>query len=142
LYHQILVRTLYRNKNPIEEKFKDADFSISEEVIAKHLEVLFRIYEDLRLTTRDILFCKDLISSLKALGAIYIFARISSMFSGITLLWIGFIIAFAFPPIYQKKKSEIDGIIQKGLIIFHDSFAKLVEKAPVVNTVLDKFKTS
>jgi len=122
---------VYKNNNALQERFQQADFSVSESFLQKHIDVMYRIFEDVRVCARDTLFgTKDLVPTLKAIGAIYVLGRVASCFSGLTLFWIGFIISFTFPPVYELKKQEIDKVVGDGLELAKKYYNEVAEKVP------------
>lgn len=59
----------------------------------------------------DLACCRDNVSSLKAIVAVYLLSVIGKMISISGLVYIAFVVAFSAPRIYEEKKTEIDGVL-------------------------------
>ena len=72
--------------------------------------------------------------------ALFFLAQFGKM-KGETLLLIGFIIAFAFPPIYERQKEMIDAQVAKVAGLAAEKFKEVEAKLPpAVRDILGKLK--
>lgn len=58
-----------------------------------------------------VVFAQDIESTLKAAGVSYILYKLTSWFSVYTLVFATVLLAFSFPPFYQRNKKEIDAAV-------------------------------
>jgi len=84
---------------------------LSEEEVKKQVEKFLPKVNELIAMVRRVISGQDLTLSAKVLGGLYTVARISAIFSLFTLAYLGVLIAFVAPKVYEMRKDEIDGYI-------------------------------
>jgi len=129
--------------NALEERFKNADFSISKEFLDAHVHVVHVLVEGVRVYAGELLLCKKLGSSIKAVFTSYILSTVFGWFNLITLIWMGTLIAFAWPRVYEMKEKEINEGVTKASDMYKLYHGMAMEKAsqlPVLSSLVGKAK--
>jgi len=124
--------------NALEERFKNADFSISREFADAHGHVLHELLEGIRVYVGELLLCKNWVSSVKAVFACYFLSSFFGWFNLTTLVWLGTIIAFASPKIYEMQEEEINKGLKKGNEMYKLYLGMAMEQASTL-PVLSSF---
>jgi len=141
--------TIFQSKvkgvpNALEERFKNTNFSISKEFVDAHNHVVHVLFEGFRVYARELLLCKKMGRSVKAVFASYFLSALFGWFNLITLIWVGTIIAFASPRVYEMKKKEIDEGLKLGNEMSKHYYGMAMEKAsqlPVLSSLVGKGKS-
>jgi len=139
------IQSLKGVKNPLEERFKGSDFSISRETLEKHMEVSHSLCEEVKAHLTDLILCKKMVKSVKAVFTSYLLSVIFGCFNFVTLLWMGTVVAFALPPVYALKKDEIDrhlSIACEQYTAYKNLAMEKLSAVPVLNTFVDKINKS
>jgi len=129
--------------NPLEERFK-GDWSISKETLEQHMTVTHSLCQEIKDHVSDLVLCKKLGRSVKAVFVSYILSAIFGCFNLITLLWLGHLLAFAIPPVYELKKDEIDSKIKLACDMYKTYKDLAMEKlatVPVLSNIVEKLKS-
>jgi len=82
-------------------------------------------------------------SSIKAIFGSYILSTVFGWFNLITLIWMGTIIAFASPRVYEMKEKEINEGLKKANDMYRLYHGMAMEKAsqlPVLSSLVGKGK--
>jgi len=133
-----------QSKNTLEERFNGSEFSISKEGLEEHVKIVHAVIEDIKGYLTQLILCKHLGSTVKAVFASYFLSIITGCCSIVTFIWIGTIIAFTIPPVYELKKEEIDkflGIACEHINKYQNLAAEKMSTIPVLNTLVGKPKT-
>lgn len=89
---------------------------------------------------------KDVILTLQIAGALYVVAKVAAVVSPLTLAYLGVLLLFSLPKLYELKKDEIDGHVAKARDSYQDVYSKhvdpLVKKIPRASTATTSQRTS
>jgi len=102
------MRKLSHVENPFVERFKDTRFAIPRRLAEGHVGVFSEVANNAISQLQDAFFCTNLVLSLKTAGALYGIAVVGQWFSALTFIWIGSIVLFVWPRLYEEKHAEID----------------------------------
>ncbi|XP_075907519.1 reticulon-3-B-like [Nelusetta ayraudi] len=80
--------------------------------------------------TRRLLLVDDLVDSLKLAAVMWIMTYVGAVFNGITILIIANILFFVTPLIYQKKKVQIDRIVEQTRTRVAETMNRLQDRLP------------
>jgi len=123
-------------ENPLSARWSSAE-PIPRYVVEKHLDSVLNIVNAVLEVARDAFYSNFPILSVKVGAVFFILSLIGKWFSGLTLIYIVALIAFAWPRLYQEKQREIDHF-WKLATDHYDTYAQLaLSKIPK----LDKRKT-
>ncbi|KAG7711926.1 hypothetical protein KL930_004005 [Ogataea haglerorum] len=94
------------------------------EEYASHAANLIKTAE---LKLQELLYAKDIESTLKVAGVAYILYKLSSWFTLWTLLFTATLTAFSVPPLYLKNQKQIDDAIVTYTKVVKDKVAELLQ---------------
>jgi len=95
-------------ENPLSSRWASSKVVVSRTVIEKHVESLHHLINAILDIFRDIYYCHFPFLSLKFGAIFFVGSLFGKWFSGFTLLYLDILILFAWPRLYEEKKTEID----------------------------------
>ncbi|XP_038570656.1 reticulon-3-B-like isoform X2 [Micropterus salmoides] len=90
----------------------ERDISVSSEVVRQLADQSLIYLNWFSSQTRRLLLVEDLVDSLKLAAVMWMMTYVGAIFNGVTILIIADIVFFTTPLIYQKKKTQIDQLIE------------------------------
>jgi len=123
-------------ENPLSTRWSNSE-PLPRYVVEKHLDSLVNVINAVLETSRDVFYANFPILSVKVAAIFFVLSLLGKWFSGLTLIYLAVLIAFAWPRIYEEKQKEIDQYAK--LVNTHvETYANLaLSKIPK----LDKRKT-
>jgi len=123
-------------ENPLSSRWASSKTVVSRTVIEKHVDSLYNLISALLDISRDIYYCCFPLLSLKFAGLFFTFSLFGKWFSGFTIIYFVIILVFAWPRLYEEKKTEIDQYFK----LVHDQVTVYVDLAISKLPKLDKRK--
>ncbi|KAM9734148.1 reticulon-3-B-like isoform 2-T5 [Menidia menidia] len=108
----------------------EKDISVSPEAVQQVTDQCLLHLNSLTAQTRRLLLVEDLVDSLKLAAVMWVMTYIGAVFNGITILILADIIFFTTPLVYQKKKAQIDRVLDSARCRLEDSLQKVQERLP------------
>jgi len=116
-------------ENPLAARLKNRRFHLDAAMIDQHLEVFVVAVNIVLPKLKDVFLCTNLLLTAKFAIGFWFTAIIGKCISTAGLLYLGVILAFIWPKLYQEKQKEIDhfaGIaMEKIRGVTHTAMAKL-----------------
>eukprot|EP01105_Mastigella_eilhardi_P007570 TRINITY_DN19022_c0_g1_i1.p1 TRINITY_DN19022_c0_g1~~TRINITY_DN19022_c0_g1_i1.p1 ORF type:complete len:275 (-),score=80.74 TRINITY_DN19022_c0_g1_i1:135-851(-) len=103
-------------------------FSLDKSLVDQHSEWISERVNALAQHVCQIFFFTDPCSSFKAAFALVVMSMLGSMFSGLTLLYILFLVAFIWPRLYHEKQAQINDAVEHVKQLVHQNMCKLCPK--------------
>ncbi|XP_032418410.1 reticulon-3-like isoform X2 [Xiphophorus hellerii] len=100
----------------------DRDISVSPESAQQLAERCRNRLNWLSVQTRRLLLVEDLVDSLKMAAIMWLMTYVGALFNGVTILILADVVFFTAPPIYQKKKTQID----RQLVLLRSKLEKVL----------------
>jgi len=94
-------------ENPLSSRWSNAE-PLPRYVVEKQLDSIWNFANAVLEVSRDVFYCNFPILSIKVASILFVLSLFGKWFSGLTLLYIGVVIAFVWPRIYEEKKELID----------------------------------
>lgn len=117
-------------QNPFVQNFKGVDFHVPKEVATQHLNTVLDIVNLTVDRFTEVYFITNSILALKYLAYFYVLASVGEWFSGLTLFFLGTVVAFVWPRTYEEKKKEIDHGVELAKAEYKKYSALAVSKLP------------
>jgi len=95
-------------ENPFVERFKNQKFHVRRESIDQHVDTVLNLINLCIDEYREVFYCVENLRSLKYALYFYLAATIGNWFDFITILYIGLLVSFIWPRLYEEKQKEID----------------------------------
>lgn len=92
-------------------KYLSKPISHSETFKQSVLPAIGDVFEAAEAYVHKVLFAQDIDATLKAAGVSYILFKLTSWFSVYSIVFATVLLAFSFPPFYQRNQKEIDAVI-------------------------------
>ncbi|XP_043970916.1 reticulon-3-like isoform X1 [Gambusia affinis] len=100
----------------------DRDISVSSESARQLADWCRNRLNWLSVQTRRLLLVEDLVDSLKMAAIMWLMTYVGALFNGVTILILADVVFFTAPPIYQKKKTQID----RQLVLLQSKLEKVL----------------
>jgi hypothetical protein len=127
-------------QNPLNDRFS-GNFKIAPEVEEANLAIAHDLLDVSTKYVTDLVLCKNLGRSIRAVFVSYILSSIFGWFEIVTLIWLASFLAFAIPPVYQMQKELIDAKLaeaNKLIKTYKDMAMAQISQIPVLNTIFAK----
>jgi len=120
--------------NPHISRWGEDKFNITKETIEEYIECLLPYVNKGIDFAREVAFCTNNMRTLKVIGALWVISIFSNLFSGLTLLFLEFFLAFSIPRLYEMNKQQVDKVAEIALSqskIYYEQISKIImEKVP------------
>eukprot|EP01120_Amphizonella_sp_Union-15-10_P008038 TRINITY_DN280_c0_g1_i1.p1 TRINITY_DN280_c0_g1~~TRINITY_DN280_c0_g1_i1.p1 ORF type:complete len:269 (-),score=38.24 TRINITY_DN280_c0_g1_i1:75-881(-) len=139
-----ILTTKILGSDPLGGRFKNLDFTITEENVRTHVESLTKVWNVLVSRIALVFSFSNPVESIKAAFLFYFLAQVGNWFSDFTLVYLLVTFGFVWPKVYKQKKTEIDGLYHKASVMASEQYDKIKDKIPVeqLKGVLGKKKKS
>jgi len=94
--------------NPHTSRWGEAKFDITKETVDEYVDFLLPYVNKGIDFAREVAFCLNNMKTLKVIGALWVISIFSNLFSGLTLLFLEFFLAFSIPRLYEMNKQQVD----------------------------------
>jgi cytochrome b subunit of formate dehydrogenase len=94
--------------NPHISRWGEAKFDITKETVDEYVDFLLPYVNKGIDFAREVAFCLNNMKTLKVIGALWVISIFSNLFSGLTLLFLEFFLAFSIPRLYEMNKQQVD----------------------------------
>jgi len=98
------------------------------------------MWEATRSKAKAVFYCTDNSLTAKAVFLFFALATVGKWFSGITLLYLLFLVGFVWPRLYQEKSHEINALYDHASAIVAKNRDKVLEKLPLERFIGKKKK--
>jgi len=141
LVYTLFMRQFKKINDPMGERFKDSDFTISQQFFQDHADTVYRLIEDCRKYLRDVCYGKNYLKSIKAVITFFFISLFSDFIFCSCTFWFALDVAFVFPKIYIMQQKKIDDLYlmvqDKATSTLNDVWDKT---PPVIKGVYEKLK--
>jgi len=98
-------------ENPFVERFKTQKFHVRRESIDQHVDTVLDLINLGIDEYREVFYCTDNLLSLRFALYFYLGATLGNWFDFVSILYIGMLVSFIWPRLYEEKQKEIDQVV-------------------------------
>jgi len=141
LVYTLFMRQFKKVNDPMGDRFKDSDFTISQQFFQDHANTVYRLIEDCRKYLKDVCYGKNYWNTLKAVISFFFISLFSDFIFCSCTLWFALDVAFVFPKVYSMQQKKFDDLYllaqDKATTTFNQAWEKT---PPVVKGFIEKLK--
>eukprot|EP01120_Amphizonella_sp_Union-15-10_P017390 TRINITY_DN9639_c0_g1_i1.p1 TRINITY_DN9639_c0_g1~~TRINITY_DN9639_c0_g1_i1.p1 ORF type:complete len:187 (+),score=24.88 TRINITY_DN9639_c0_g1_i1:247-807(+) len=112
-------------------RFKNIDFSVSDENVRAHVDSLIKIWNVLVYNAISIFSFSNPRKSIKIGVTFFVLALVGRYFSDITVIYLGITFGFLWPKLYKEKKTQIDSFYDTAMKRANQQYDKIKDKVPL-----------
>jgi hypothetical protein len=127
--------------NPLSSRWASSKIVVSRTVIEKHVDAVYNLVNATLEVLRDIFYCSFPFLSLKFAAIFLVLALFGKWLCGITLAYLGVLVLFVWPRLYEEKKQLIDQYYKLAQDQIQTYVTLAFDKLPFPKPAQDKRKT-